>query len=339
MKQEIIKFLETDRSFNGAIALYSKYGRNANYLRLVNLRGDTKNNKAGLLYQLAKLAGLSGRELNKILNSEISKPKSATDLDQELENLKKQAYFNKAKELVLRIDLSTLDPASKAVLVTDLGLSLENMVIDEALEAFKAENTPADLTDENEILTEENENLTEENEDLKDEIQSLLDKAPEQFAKTVKLRQEFPFLNETSCPDELKILVADMLTAHHAYVEAHPKLALAENAEKVNALAETVVENYLENRSIWEELNHYKEEGKILGEHPKLKELAFQKEIAGLKTPELIKLKDSLYNKITRTKKQIAENAKPHLKEDREARVSEFEIQFAYVKKVLEIEG
>lgn len=267
MKEEIINFFENDRSFNGAIALYSKYGRNAHFLRSVNIKGDTPQNKASLLYELFKLTGLSGKEYHKLMNAQVG---------------------NQQEKI-------------------------------EKLEKLEAENiTSAPQTD---------------------EVKSLLDKAPEEFAKSVKLRQEFPFLKEKTCPDELKILVADMLTAHDAYVEAHPKLALAENAEEVSALAETVVENYLENRSIWEELNHYKEKGEILGEHPTLKELAFRKEIKGKSNPELIKLKDSLYNKITRTKKQITDDNKPHLVEERSARVAEFEGQFVIVKKILGIEG
>ena len=130
-----------------------------------------------------------------------------------------------------------------------------------------------------------------------------------------------------------------MLTAYYNYVEAHPKLLLAESAEDLSTLAGTVVENYLENRAIWEELNYYKENGVILGEHPKLKELAFRNEIADMTTPELIKLKDSLYNKITRTKKQIADNNKPHLSEERNMRVADFEKQLLIVKKALGIDG
>lgn len=278
MKEEIIKFFENDRSFNGAIALYSKYGRNALFLRSVNIKGDTPKNKESLLYELLKLTGLSGKDFQRLINAPVGISPDAME------------------------KLATIAAKLKA----------ENLTANQ-----KTPNSaPVDV-----------------------EVKALLDKAPEEFVKSVKLRQEFPFLNENTCPNELKILVADMLTAYNNYVEAHPKLALAENAEEVSALAETVVENYLENRSIWEELNHYKEKGEILGEHPTLQELAFREEIKGKTTPELIKLKDSLYNKITRTKKQITEENKPHLVEERTARVVAFEGQFAIVKKILGIEG
>lgn len=328
MKEEIIKFFETDRSFNGAIALYSKHGRNANFLRSVNIKGDTPKNKENLLYELFKLIGLSGIEYNKLLNVPL-KSKEQADLEStaalelklanEAEALKIKVR-KEAENFVLEADFNSIDiDQDKAF---SLAQTLELQLEDEdpetvllALEIFKNEYEAANT------------------------VKALLAKAPEEFAKSVKLRQEFPFLNESTCPDELKILVADMLTAHHNYMEAHPKLALAENAEEINTLAETVVENYLENRSIWEELKHYKEKGEILGEHSKLKELAFRKELESMSTPELIKLKDSLYNKITRTKKQITDDNKPHLVEERTARVAEFENQFAIVKKLLGIEG
>ena len=260
MKEEIIKFLENDRSYNGAIALYSKYGRNALFLRQMNIKGDTIKTKEALFYELFKLTGLSGKAYHKIMNSPLND--------------------------------KTKTPASKPDV-------LENPV----------------------------------------DIKLLLDKAPAEFSKSLKLRQEFPFLTKPNCPNELKILVADMLTAYYNYMEAHPQLALSENADELNSLAGTVVENYLENRSIWEELNHYQKKGEILGLHPKLKEMAFRNEIADLPTAELIKLKDNLYNKITRTKKQIVDNKKPHLKQERTARVIEFERELLIVKKALGIDG
>lgn len=258
MKEEIIKFLENDRSYNGAIALYSKYGRNALFLRQMNIKGDTIKTKEALFYELFKLTGLSGKAYHKIMNTPLNELK-----------------------IISKPDV------------------LENSV----------------------------------------DIKLLLDKAPEEFSKSLKLRQEFPFLNEPNCPNELKILVADMLTAYYNYMEAHPQLALSENADELSSLAGTVVENYLENRSIWEELKHYQKKGEILGEHPKLKEMAFRNEIADLPTAELIKLKDNLYNKITRTKKQILDNKKPHLKEERSDRVIEFESELLIVKKALGIDG
>ena len=86
----------------------------------------------------------------------------------------------------------------------------------------------------------------------------------------VVIREEFPFLGREDCPDELKVLVADMITAHDRYIKGHAKLfEVAHKGENAcfNA-AEQTVENYLENRLIWQELEHYKKTGKLLGTHP-----------------------------------------------------------------------
>jgi len=77
-------------------------------------------------------------------------------------------------------------------------------------------------------------------------------------------------LKRDDCPAELKILVADMITTHDRYVDGHKKLfEVAHKSEEVCFdTAHDVVENYLVNRQIWDELEHYKKTGKVLGEHP-----------------------------------------------------------------------
>jgi len=84
------------------------------------------------------------------------------------------------------------------------------------------------------------------------------------------LRKEFPFLGRDDCPAELKVLVADMITTHDRYVDGHKKLfEVAHKGEDACfEAAHVVVENYLVNRQIWDELEHYKKTGKVLGEHP-----------------------------------------------------------------------
>lgn len=95
--------------------------------------------------------------------------------------------------------------------------------------------------------------------------------APESIKKAARFREKYSFLQEPDCPDELKILVADMFTALAKYKEAHAALQQAgDSAEmsQVAAACKTIVENYLQNNAIWDELNYYKEHGQILGNHP-----------------------------------------------------------------------
>ena len=61
-----------------------------------------------------------------------------------------------------------------------------------------------------------------------------------------KIREEFAFLNNKTCPDELKILVADRITAYYTYVNDHKKLFDCNPDDRFN-VAKSVVLNFKEN--------------------------------------------------------------------------------------------
>ncbi|WP_290458585.1 hypothetical protein, partial [Duncaniella muris] len=98
--------------------------------------------------------------------------------------------------------------------------------------------------------------------------------APEPVRKMIRFREKYPFLNEPDCPDILKVLVNDMFAAFDTYrtafahLQALPDETIAEAAEQ----AEKVVNSYLANREIWDELEHYRTTGEILGRAAKFKE-------------------------------------------------------------------
>jgi hypothetical protein len=91
----------------------------------------------------------------------------------------------------------------------------------------------------------------------------------------VRLRDEFPFLDDATCPDILKVLVADMLRDHAAYLRNHPKLfdVHPDDNDACYEAAKNVVVPYINNRKIWDELNYYKANGKLLGKHAKMEEM------------------------------------------------------------------
>ena len=59
-----------------------------------------------------------------------------------------------------------------------------------------------------------------------------------------------------------------MLSAYDNYKLAHEALFTSENEEQMLINAKATVDNYLENRLIWDELNHYKQHHEILAKHP-----------------------------------------------------------------------
>ncbi|MCX6232728.1 MAG: hypothetical protein NTZ33_14415 [Bacteroidetes bacterium] len=131
---------------------------------------------------------------------------------------------------------------------------------------------------------------------------------PEEIKKTIRLREDFPFLGNADCPNELKILVADRITAYHKYVEAHKALFDAASPEEIAELSAAVIDNYIENQEIWAELTHYKETGEVLGAHPIFAEQKRKAEIIGMTTGDQIKLLNNLNNYVARSTKEITDN-------------------------------
>ena len=86
--------------------------------------------------------------------------------------------------------------------------------------------------------------------------------------KMLRFRERYPFLSEPDCPDVLKILVSDMFTAYGRYKEAHARLRDAPDSEDTTADCRIVVEEYLKNRAIREELEYYREHHRLLGKYP-----------------------------------------------------------------------
>lgn len=130
---------------------------------------------------------------------------------------------------------------------------------------------------------------------------------PESIKKTISLREKYPFLNDYDCPEELKVLVADMITAHSKYVEAFNRLQELPDAaiEKAMIEAQAVVENYINNREIWEVLDYYKEHGELLGKATALKS-APEEEYSALTDLELSKKLMSARSNLSKQEKALA---------------------------------
>ncbi len=138
----------------------------------------------------------------------------------------------------------------------------------------------------------------------------LNDKNKEQQAK-IKLREEFPFLSDPDCPDVFKILVADKITAYHTYVKRHPDLFTASTPQEQFEAVRDVVENYIENRDLYKELNYFKKHKEILGDHFIFKKFKRLEELKKLSTEELVVRKDNLKKYVRRYSKAEENLKKP----------------------------
>ncbi len=127
--------------------------------------------------------------------------------------------------------------------------------------------------------------------------------------RNIIIRKEFPFLGKQDCPEELKILVSDMITAHANYMAGHKKLYEVANKDNGTCFktASEVVENYIENRNIWEELEHYKKNGEVLGNHRVFAERKRKTEIDKMDFKELQNLFTNLQRRIAYRARLIEE--------------------------------
>ena len=134
-----------------------------------------------------------------------------------------------------------------------------------------------------------------------------LSEATETQKKMIRFRERYPFLNDADCPDILKVFVADMFTAYGKYNAALEKLYTLRDDESKEAagLCETVVEEYLKNRELWEELDYYKEHGEILGKASKFKEIEKADELAKLSDLELLKKHNSALVNVSKRRKAL----------------------------------
>ena len=142
-------------------------------------------------------------------------------------------------------------------------------------------------------------------------------------------------MRRLDCPPELKILVADMITAYNDYIQSHESLFLAGTYDEISTLSERTVESYLENRRIWNELNHYKSTGEILGKHPIFAWMHRSEEIRRMKVPLLVKLKIRLENNLVRNRAALRKQPAHPKTSERRDRIASMERELAEVDRLL----
>lgn len=148
--------------------------------------------------------------------------------------------------------------------------------------------------------------------------------ASEPVKELLRFRDRYPFLKSDDCPAQLKAMVTDMFTAYEAYKTAHEHLSElpAEEREKAFDLCGETVEKFLENRRIWEVLDHYKEFGTFPDDMGSLNPPTPSEEIASLSDLEIAgKLKSAVTNESKHRKAVRIAEAKGENNEKAEAQL------------------
>jgi hypothetical protein len=266
MKQQILAWLKSPRNYNEGLELYKQYGYNK-MLKNTFSRGETAYNMQSLVYELAKLVDLTEAEANML--PRLSKAEKAPV---------KEVPFIPVANVPKQPDIDDL----LLMLAGEFKVSVDDLF---------GGNGPAMISDEQQAAIEK---LTPAYREI-----------PELQKKVIRFREQYPFLKDANCPDELKVMVADMFTAYDNYKEAY-KLLSPENPEADNLeIAKAVVENYLDNREMWKELDYYKENNELLGEHPLFARIKRQNELKAVPDVELMQLRNNARGNVTKTRKKL----------------------------------
>lgn len=153
--------------------------------------------------------------------------------------------------------------------------------------------------------------------------------------KSKSFRDEFPFLNDKACPVELEALASRKFGRYHAYVDFHRQLRNCTSLEQCADVSRQLIDSYIENRSIWEELNYYKQHRTLLGKHPIFKEFARRKELLTLPIKELVLRQQKIESNIWRVNSELRKGDKPHLEIKRRERLTGYESELEEVKRLL----
>lgn len=275
MKERIITYLKGPRAYAEGMTLYEQYGANLRLKATFRRLGETELTRITLLDELRRLAGLSEQQFRQLprLADAAEQPAVA----EKSENRAEEAE-NRATEAEIRAEGAEIR-AEEA----------EERAADAEIRAEEAEERAADA-EERAQEAEKRASEAEEN-----------TLASESLKEMVNFRDRFPFLRLPDCPDVLKVIVSDLFAAYDRYRAAHAALAeLPDDADRKQAeqLAAEAVENYLQDRALLEELEHYRDHGILLGRHPTV--------AASMQTASLKDLSDLDVEKI---RKNAASNA------------------------------
>lgn len=148
-------------------------------------------------------------------------------------------------------------------------------------------------------------------------------------------RDEFPFLSSPDCPFELKALVTDKFSSFYRYRKLHAQLFDCTSLAECAITAGELISSYKENRSIYAELNYFKQHKSILGKHPVFKHFNRLNDLKEMNIRQLIKKEEKLLHNVWRIEAEIAKGDKPALLAERQQRLDLKRNELAEVRRLL----
>ncbi|GAA0885839.1 hypothetical protein GCM10009120_44380 [Sphingobacterium siyangense subsp. cladoniae] len=149
--------------------------------------------------------------------------------------------------------------------------------------------------------------------------------------KPPSLREQFPFLSESDCPPELKIMAADKITAYHKVIEYYNALGECTSDQELLLTVRNLVHWYRKNHLIKKEFIHYRDNGKPLGDHELFEDYKNLQDLRKLSALQLAALKIKVENNIRHLEKQIRKGNRPDLQIAREQKLSKYRIRLQMI--------
>ena len=151
-----------------------------------------------------------------------------------------------------------------------------------------------------------------------------------------RFREMYSFLSDRDCPNELKILAADKITTYWRIVELHEKIFRCGSVEDCLAVSFELVNTFIEDYRIKQELDYYKNHHGVLGKHRIFESQSRVDKMRKMSVKELIRKEKQLRDNIWRIKSEIAKGDKPYLLHEREQRLKEREKELELVTRMLD---
>ncbi|GAK96821.1 hypothetical protein JCM19294_1130 [Nonlabens tegetincola] len=313
LENEVIRFIKTDRSLAKGKELYNRLpGKSRALQSSFNRMNGTPSDINIVCFELCKAVGISEYKYKVLMQQDVKSISTDTEL---------------AKTL------NPITPIQKNDSIPDiLNINVEDYQMVRSFVKQQVEKGEIEQP------------VNWKKETLKAVTHGLRKKALEQISielpKNVKagigIRQQFPFLRDQSCPDFLKILVADLITAREKYVAGHQQLWNKLTKEEQASLAQNVVENFMLNKQAFAELDHYREFNEILGEHPSYLPIKYRKEFEVLNAVELGKKQQSLDKNVRRNTTKLEKLPEEDDKrDDLLARIEDYKVQLQIVTEIL----
>ena len=308
-KQKVLNWIKHDRSLTGAKNIYNSLpNKSLSFLASLNRIRATDANVKQVGYQICKAVGINEHQLNALWQNKVVPVKEEVEISEDLKPTQEKLSLT---DRLLAFDAESADWQDIQSLASDLS----------DYSGKEAEGRKkVDLL---QFISWGRERLIEALE------------VPVQVRQAVKLRDQFPFLREKDCPDVLKLLVNDLITAYENYKEGRKKLFDSMTQEEESILAKDIVENFIENKQAFAELEHYAKSGQILGAHPIFEEQKIKAELEELSADELSKKSNALRKNISINRKKTEEAEDAEKKAEYEAKVESYLWQEEYVKELL----